>query len=248
MSDETRALAVRPLTSDVWRMIETVAPAIYRSRLFGVNNIEQAQSIMLKGFELGLPLAASFEFVSVVMGKPTLSPRGALALVMQSGLLEGMKIDDGDGFCTVWMKRKNGPEYTLTYGYQDAKRAGLVKPDSNWDKYGPNMCRWRSIGFVIDVLFSDVCGGLKRADEFGAEIDQDGHVVNAEWSQVAPASTTPPVPPLEQPDPTISAITLDQLLEAFGGEAVIVANEGKIPGTQEEVAAIARKLAGVPSA
>jgi len=37
-------------------------------------------------------------------------------------------------------------------------------------------------------------------------------------------------------------ITLDDLLVAFDAEAIIVANEGKIPGTDEEVLAVAQKL------
>jgi hypothetical protein len=37
-------------------------------------------------------------------------------------------------------------------------------------------------------------------------------------------------------------ITLDDLLLAFDAEAIIVANEGRIPGTDEEVLAVAQKL------
>jgi hypothetical protein len=47
---------------------------MHQARLFGVNNAEQAMAIMLKGYELGLGLTASFEFVQVVQGRPALSP------------------------------------------------------------------------------------------------------------------------------------------------------------------------------
>lgn len=228
----TRELAIRPLTPDIWRMIESIAPVLHRSRLFGVTSPEAAAAIALKGYELGLGIAASFELIQVIQGKPTLSPRGALALILQSGLLDGIKIDDQTDRCTVYMKRKDGLEYQLTYTIEDAKKAGLVKPDSAWEKYGPNMLRWRAIGFVADVLFPDVLGGLKRADEFGADIDSDGNVIDGEW-QVQP--------PTAEPAP--NGPSLSDLINQYGAEAIIKANDGKVPSSDDELAAVASRLA-----
>lgn len=45
-----------------------------------------------------------------------------------------------------------------------------------------------------------------------------------------------------------ASITLDDLISMFGAEAVLAANEGKIPGTDEEVAVVATKLTTVESA
>lgn len=170
----------QPITLETWNLISALAPAAHSSRLFGVSSPEQAAMIMAKGHELGMPITAAFELIQVIQGKPTLSPRGALALVMASALLEDMQIKDNKDSCTVTMKRKGGPSYTLTWTLEDAKKAGIVKPDSAWQSYQANMLRWRAIGFVIDVLFSDVCGGLKRADEFGATVDAEGSVVISE--------------------------------------------------------------------
>ena len=93
--NSNNAIAIRPqLTPSVWQMIESVAPALHQSRLFGVTSPDQAKAIMLKGYELGLSLTASFEFVQVVMGKPAITPRGALAMILNSPLCAGVKIDD----------------------------------------------------------------------------------------------------------------------------------------------------------
>jgi hypothetical protein len=230
-----------------------VAPAMHLSRLFGVTSKEAAAAIMLKGYELGFGLGASFEFIPVIEGKPTLSPRGALAKVLDSGLLEDMKIEDTTEACTVWMKRKNGPEYKLTWTMEDARRADLVteagtlKADGtkrgkgNWEKYPGNMLKWRAIGFVIDVLFSDVCGGMKRADEFGADLDMSGNVVDTTFT----VQTEPAVPFKGSAVDYVQqkhAATLDDLVSKYGAEAVVVANEGRIPATDEEVAAVAKVL------
>lgn len=167
----------QPLTIETWNLISAIAPFAHQSRLFGVSSPEQAMMIMAKGYELGMPITAAFELIHVIQGKPTLSPRGALALVQASGLLDDMQISEAPGSCTVTMRRRGGITYSLTWTLADAKKAGVIKPDSAWQSYEANMLRWRAIGFVIDVLFSDVTGGLKRADEFGATVDAEGTVV-----------------------------------------------------------------------
>jgi hypothetical protein len=172
------ARSPRPLTPEAWAMIERVAPAMHQARFFGgVTSPAAAAAIMLTGYELGLPLAASFRFVHVVDGRPSLSPKGALAVLRRSGLLEGMELAEAPGACTVTMRRRGGEAYTLTWTLDDARRAGVVRPNGGWERYPQNMLRWRTIGYVADVLFPDVLGGLHRADEFGAPIDASGDVV-----------------------------------------------------------------------
>ena len=224
----SKAIAIREVTPSVWQMIQQIAPSIHKSRMFGVTSEEGAQTIMLKGYELGLGLTSAFEFIAVIGGKPSLIPRGALALVMQSGELAGMKIEDKGDSCHVWMKRSNGMEYEVTYTMDDARRAGVVKADSGWEKYPANMLRWRTIGFCIDVLFPDITGGMKRADELGAGVNETGDVIEGQWSAPAPAAAP--------------AITLESLVERHGAEAVMNANGGTIPGTQEDVERIAKTL------
>ena len=192
---------------------------------------------MLRGHELGLNLTTAFEFISVINGKPVLSPRGALALVQQSGLLESFKIEEARDdagtpvACTVSMKRRGGFEYTTSFSMNDARRAGLVRPGSAWETYPANMLRWRSIGYAIDVVFPDIVGGMKRADEFGADVDAVGNVIDGEWE-------AQPTPPAVQAPPTLQA-----LVAQYGPEAVMQANGGKIPGTEEELWNTAMALA-----
>jgi hypothetical protein len=242
MSNELTLVEVRPqLTPEVWQMISAVAPAMHQARLFGVNNAEQAMAIMLKGYELGLGLTASFEFVQVVQGRPALSPRGMLALIQQSCECAGIKVEDlkdNSGVptsCRVTMKRRNGFEYTAEFSMEDAKRAGLIKPGGGWESYPANMLRWRAIGFCADVVFPDLIGGMKRADELGAGITPGGDVIEGAWEAViVPPTATVTVK---------AAPTLADLVAQYGAEQVMAANNGAIPGSDEEVAAAAEKLA-----
>lgn len=241
----TTAIVRKEVTPQIWEMIERIAPTMKDSRLFGMQTAHQAAAIMLKGHELGLGMAASFEFIQVIQDRPTLNPRGALALVMQSGECEAMKItneadDKGNPTgCTVWMKRKNGLEHTERFTLADANRAGLVKPDSGWTKYPANMLRWRTIGFCIDVVFPDVTGGMKRSDEFDAAISPDGEVIATTWTveEKKPEATKA----VWQGHPSIQ---LKDLVEKYGATEVLAASNNTLPSTSEEVQALAAKLNG----
>jgi hypothetical protein len=242
MTNANRQIAVRQITPDVWQMIGSIAPTLHQARLFGISSPEQAAAIVLKGYELGLSFTSSLELIQVVEGKPTLSPRGALALVLNSPVCEGVKIDDladakgAPAGCKVWMKRVGGFEYTVTWTMEDAKRAGLIKPNSGWEKYPAQMLKWRAVGFCADVVFPDVIGGMKRADEYGADLTPDGDVIEGNWT-VRPVGTTtlPPAAPCTAP-------SLTDLVSRYGAQAVMDANDGRIPATDAETVAVAAAL------
>lgn len=228
----------RELTPAIWQMISQMAPVMHKSRLFGVSSEEQAAAIMLKGYELGMSITASFELIQVIQGKPGLSPRGALALLHNSPEIEAIKITrlaPGGIFqgYQCYMKRKTGFEYTAQWTMDDAKRAGLVKPDSGWANYPENMCLWRAVGFCADMVAPDITAGLtgimKAPEAYGVALTTDGDVIDA-----IPVETT------VQP----AMVTLDDLLGIFDPSSIMAANNGKIPGTDDEVQAVAKTLCG----
>jgi hypothetical protein len=252
-NEVTTALAVTPrLTPDVMTMILSVAPTMHEARLFGTKSAQQAAAIMIKGYELGFSLSASFENIYMIEEKPSLSPRGALALIYNSPECAGVKIVDevdskgAPSACVVTMKRRNGLEYTSRFTMEDAKRAGLVKDGSGWTKYPANMLRYRAIGYAADIVFPDVIGGTKRADEYGADLTQDGDVIEGSWSvqqngsQPAPNIFAKPAVTVSQPDPSKR---LNSLLESYGAEQIMRANGGRIPATNEDLDKVENELA-----
>lgn len=221
--------ATRELTPGIWAMIEKMAPAMFKSRLFGVTSIEQAEAIMLKGFELGLSMTASFELVQVIQGKPALSPRGAMALLLSSPVMKDIEIkrlEGQKGFigyeCT--MTRASGFTHTSKFTMDDAAKADLVKANSGWMKYPENMCLWRAIGFAADVVAPDVVAGMtsimKAPEMYGVALTEGGDVVDA---------------------PTFDS-ALSDLEKEFGAEKIYNVYR-TIPQTFEQIAEVRKALA-----
>jgi hypothetical protein len=245
------ALAPRAIvTSGAWNTIMAIAPVVHQSRLFPVTSPQAAAVIMLKGYELGLNLTAAFEFIHVIQGRPSLSPKGALALILRSGELQEFKITEGEDFCECYMKRRNGFTYVARFSMEDAKQAQVVKPDSGWEKYPKNMLRWRSIGFTSDIVFPDILCGMIRADDLGALITPDGDVIEGEFKVTSPGSAAAANPSSATVSPETCAapeIKLDALLAEYGPVKILAANDGKVPASQAEVEAVAAKLGHGPN-
>lgn len=230
------------LSMQKFQVIQSIAPVMKASRLFGVATDEQAAAVMIKGWELGFSLSASFEFIKPITagGKtvPTLVPKGMMALILNSGECKKIDIkeeqdDKGAPFaCSVTMERVNGLGHTVRFTMDDAQRAGLVRDGGAWISYPANMLRWRALGFCADIVFPDVIGGMKRSDEFGAAISEDGDIIDVETDY----TILKPVPPAKP------EITLQALLEEYSADQILSVNNGTIPGTTDEVAAVARKL------
>lgn len=250
VSQAENTLANREMSLGVWQMINTVAQDVYTSRLFPVSSPQQAAAIMLKGYEIGLGLMASFEFVQVVKGHVGLSPKGALALLHNNTKIENIKLtrltDEKNRFVgyECFMKRAdNGFSHTERWTLDDAVIAGLMKPDSNWEKYPENMCKWRSIGFTADIVAPDVTAGMVdfmiRPEQFGVRIDDDGNIIegrNVEIvSNVVVESSAKHVEELP-------SVTLEQLLDQYSAEQILQANGGMIPGTSQELEQVANQL------
>jgi len=258
-------LANREMSMGVWHMINTIADDVYRSRLFPVSSPQQAAAIMLKGYEIGLGLMASFEFVQVVKGHVGLSPKGALAMLHNSPKIEDIRLtrltDEHNKFIgyRCYMKRAdNGFEHTERWTLDDAVVAQLMKPDSNWEKYPENMCKWRAIGFCADIVAPDVTAGMVdfmiRPEQFGIRVDDEGNIIEGKTiegkaiegkviqSETKPKNeSSPPDTQYSYDQPEIT-ITLTDLLEQYSAEQIMMANGGMVPGTSEELERVANAL------
>lgn len=224
--------ATRELTPGIWAMIEKMAPVMHQAHLFGVTSPAQAAAIILKGYELGLSITASFELIHVIDGKPGLSPRGAMALLHSNPIVKEIKItrleDKGKfiGYECFMSRSDNGFSHTSRFTLEDATRAGLMKQNSGWMKYPENMCMYRAIGFAADVVAPDVTAGMtslmKAPEMYGVALTEGGDIIDV-------------------PAQPVSTDALQELVAQYGAERVMEANNGAIP-TNGQIAEVRAKL------
>ena len=224
----------REITPQVWSMIKEISEVVYRS--YGFTRGADAAAVLLKGYEVGFGTAASIEFIQSIAGKPpTVSPKGAMALLHRSQVMDKIKItrltDNKNEFvgyeCT--MIRKDGFSYTARFTMEMARKAGLVKPDSGWAKYEENMCLWRAIGFAADVAAPDVVAGMttlmKAPEMYGVALTEGGDVIQVEATPVR-----------------VNVDPLQALIDDFGAERIMA--ECGMPTTPDEIKAAREKLSG----
>ncbi len=232
-----KAIEIRNITPDIITQAEVLAAKT--AHYMGMTK-NVAIATYLKGYEVGFNMTAAPEFIQVIQGKPAISPRGHLALLHASGIFSGnglLEVEDKrdeDGnptSCRVKMRRgDSNVEYECVFTMEDAKRAGIIKDGSGWEKYPANMCRWRATGYCADIVASDIGGGMKRADEYGADITQEGDIIPGSWEE------------LKEENEDENPITLNNLAAQYGVDVILKANNDVIPANQDDIDRVAKIL------
>ncbi|HBU30644.1 MAG TPA: hypothetical protein DEB56_14720 [Thiobacillus sp.] len=208
---QTTALAADPYAPDTFDRAMVVAENIAKSRLFGITSREAAFVILATGHELGLSPMQSLRGIHIIEGKPSPSADAIHAVVLNSGLAEYFREVETTADHSTWeTKRKGSKPVTCTFNLSDAKRANLVKPNGNWEKYPQRMLKARAKAFLARDVYPDLLLGLYIPDEL-----TEGRVESVEAP--APVQTIeydaqePEPDPVEQVEAAIKTATLDDL-------------------------------------
>lgn len=147
-----------------------IAQHVAKARYYGGLTVDQALIVMMAGDEIGLSPMAALRLMTVINGRPALSPRGALALCMRSDRIRALRyerLEDAAGQFAGWrvtLERSNGATYVASFTLADAQRAGLLAGrESAWRTYPESVCFWRAVGRAIDQGAPDVVNGLTDA-------------------------------------------------------------------------------------
>lgn len=170
-----------------WRIAQTAVqsglmPTIDRRQM----RTAEAWLIMQRGAELGFPLLTAVQYLYPVEGRLRLSPDGAKALALKSGLLEDFKeyfegertptesgMKYGDDFRAVCVVKRRGLPSPIvrSFSVAEAKTAGLWpgfqrgdRAKANWAAYPERMLAARARGFAFQDGFADVTGGMQVRD------------------------------------------------------------------------------------
>lgn len=133
---------------------------------------EDIFAILVLGAEIGVPPMTALQSISVIQGKPTVSP--LLMIAMVKGKLPGCVIDIKSNPATETVTcqtarskedLKDGLFYTSSWDMKKADKMGLTAKD-NYKKQAETMLRWRAVAESCRVTFPDIILGLYLPEEF----------------------------------------------------------------------------------
>lgn len=140
--------------------LERIAERVARSRMYDGLTTDRAFVLLCIGQALGFDPVAALDVLILDRGRPSLTPRGQLALIQRAGVLDEFVLerltDDDGAFLGYRCRMRRGVvAFEAAFTLRDAERAGLTD-NPTWKWYPENMCRWRAVGLVADVVCPDL--------------------------------------------------------------------------------------------
>jgi hypothetical protein len=184
-------------TESEFGMMRSIAQTAIKSGLLptSIKTAEAALIIIMKARELGIPPIQAFSAISVINGKPCISAEMMLNLIYRN--VPGSKIeylDATDEKCTIEVTRPGHRKSTWSFSILDAKKAELMQKQV-WKQYPGAMLRARTISAMARAVFPDALAGASYTpEELGAEVTQEGEVIEKDVTPLKPITEVPETP------------------------------------------------------
>ena len=170
--------------------IENVAKAMVSSGFFAdTAKISQAIVKIMAGREIGLGPFSSMNGIHIIQGKPAFGANIMAGKVKASGRYNYRVTEINDSVCSIEFMELFSSQWstigTSTFTIADAKKAGV----KNTDKYPRNMLFARAMSNGVRWYCPDIMNGstVYTPEELGADVDQDGNVINVPVVEVTTA-------------------------------------------------------------
>jgi len=169
----------------------------------------QAVVKILAGQELGFAPIASMTGVYIVKGKVSLSANLMAAAIKRSGKYNYRIEEHTDKTCTIRFIESGEAVGVSTFTIAEAQQAGLTT-NQTWKNFPKNMLFARALSNGAKWFCPDIFGGpIYTPDELGAEVDEDGVVIDVPATPTiiegdydeTPRPPTPPAPPAPKREP-----------------------------------------------
>jgi hypothetical protein len=177
--------------------LENVAKAMVSSGYFtDSTKISQAIVKIMAGREIGIGPFSSMNGIHIIQGKPAFGANIMAGKVKSSGRYNYRVTEMTDAVCSIeFMEYLSGSWITTgtsSFSIADAKKAGT----KNLDKFPRNMLFARAMSNGVRWYCPDVMNGsvVYTPEELGADVDQDGNVINVEVVDQARISEPEPEP------------------------------------------------------
>jgi len=145
-----------------------IAQYSFRSKLFSAfGSAEAVLMVIMAGRELGMSAMASLRGFHLVEGRPTLSADLIRALIIRSGKAKYFRpVERTDTRATWETQRGDDPPVSLTFTIEEARQAGVVRPNSGWVKYPTDMLTARASAKLARLIYADIVFNLFDPSEF----------------------------------------------------------------------------------
>lgn len=170
--------------------LENVAKAMVSSGYFADSaKISQAIVKIMAGREIGIGPFGSMNGIHIIQGKPAFGANIMASKVKSSGRYNYRVTEINDSVCSIEFMELFSSQWstigTSTFTIADAKKAGV----KNTDKYPRNMLFARAMSNGVRWYCPDIMNGstVYTPEELGADVDQDGNVINVPVVGVTPA-------------------------------------------------------------
>lgn len=178
-----------------WTILKEIATMAVKSGLLprAVDTAEKAIIIALKGREIGIPAMQAFSHIHVVDGKPGFSAELQLAMIYQNCPRAVVNYSEStEKKCAVEATRPGHKPTSFSFTIEEARNAGLLNKN-NWKGYPAAMLRARAVSAMARAVFPDsIMGCSHTPEELGAEVDEDGQVIELPKADQKPAEETKP--------------------------------------------------------
>lgn len=148
----------------------TLAKGIYQSRLYNkFPNVESIWAIIIRGREMGLGALTALDNFHVIDGKPVPYAYLVIARAKAHPDCEYFQCIDTTEESATWeTKNRNNPSPTrLTFTFEQAKVARLVREGGGWTRNRADMCRKAGGVKLARIEYPDAALGLYAAEEVG---------------------------------------------------------------------------------
>lgn len=147
-----------------------LARGLYDSGLYArFRNPAAIWAVIIRGRELGLGALTALDCFHVVEGRPVPSAHFLIARAKQHPDCEYLEFIEGNASFALWRGKARGREQiTLRYTIEQARDAGLVKPNGAWVTRPDEMLRKTAGAQLSRLLFPGALQGLYAAEEMGA--------------------------------------------------------------------------------
>lgn len=151
-----------------------------KSRMFGCETVEQGQALSLISMTEGLPFLELRRRYHIVDGDLTMKADYMRAELRRLGGDYDWIKDGEDGIeAKLWIEFR-GRRHEVSYTIEHAKKEGLVKAKSRWEKSPGDMLRARCSTKAVRMYASEVLAGFATDEEMDAIVEGQGndHAVN----------------------------------------------------------------------